>query len=259
MSATPNPFSAAWSILRARRVSKPRPSGITTVDHAIFGSVLNRLAMDGIGSFGADDSELTSYRSSSSTVDPDRLSRGGALAYWLNVYNAGAVSSAAAAFDASADSVLRVPGAFTRPWITVAGEELSLDDIEHGKIRRFEDPRIHGSLVCGSISCPTLRGTPFTGADVESELEEQMRDFIALGGGRVDWSSNTVTLSRVLKWYGRDFVNPNAMPTILPASARAARMAVSPWFDDADRSFINERQPAVRFAAYDWSLGCSIA
>jgi hypothetical protein len=57
-------------------------------------------------------------------------------------------------------SVLRMPGAFSAPFVTVAGERLSLDAIEHAKIRRFADPRIHAALVCGSVSCPTLRPPP---------------------------------------------------------------------------------------------------
>jgi hypothetical protein len=259
MSASPNPISAAWSMLRARRVARPRPTGTATVDHSEFGSALARLATDGIGSLGADDDDLIAYRESSALIDPNQLPRGEALAFWLNVYNAGAISSAAAAFDASADSVLRIPGAFSRPWITVAGEDLSLDDIEHGKIRRFGDPRIHGALVCGSVSCPTLRGEPFTGPDVASQLEEQMRSFIGRGGGQIDRSTNSVTLSSVLKWYGRDFVSPKKMPTIIPASSGAIRDAVSEWFSEQDRQFLAASRPTVRFAAYDWALGCSIA
>jgi len=259
MNATPNPISAAWSMLRSRRVSRPRPSGTGTVDHTAFGSALTRLAQNGIGSFGSDDAELGSYRASASAIDPDQLPRSEALAFWINVYNAGAIGSAASAFDASADSVLRIPGAFSRPWVTIAEEKLSLDDIEHGKIRRFDDPRIHGALVCGSISCPTLRGTPFTGEDVDSQLEDQMRSFIVRGGGRIDRTANAVTLSRVLKWYGRDFVSPSKMPTIIPASSTAIRDAVSEWFDEEDRLYISENQPTVQFASYDWALGCSIA
>ncbi len=259
MSTTPNPISAAWSMLRARRVSRPRPSGTGTVDHTAFGSVLVRLAQDGIGSFGSADAELGSYRASASAIDPDQLPRGEALAFWINVYNAGAIGSAASAFNASEDSVLRIPGAFSRPWVTIAGEKLSLDDIEHGKIRRFGDPRIHGALVCGSISCPTLRGAPFTGEDIEAQLEDQMRSFMMRGGGQIDRTVNAVTLSRVLKWYGRDFVSPSKMPTIIPASSSTIRNAVSEWFDEEDRLYIRENQPPVRFASYDWSLGCAVS
>ena len=259
MSTGPNPVTAAWSMMRARRVSRPQPCGAGSADHGAFDSVLGRLAAGGIASIGVGDPELEAYRVSSSTVNPEGLTRGEALAFWINVYNAGAIASAASAVDVSADSVLRIPGVFSKPWITVAGEDLSLNDIEHGKIRRFADPRIHGALVCGSVSCPTLRGAAFSGAAVESELEEQMSSFIALGAGHVDRSSNTVTLSRVLKWYGRDFVSPTRMPTIIPSGSGSIRDAVAPWFTDSDRTFINENKPAVRFAPYDWALGCSIA
>jgi hypothetical protein len=259
MSATPNPISIAWSILRARRVSRPMPSGTGAVDHSVFGSVLVRLSREGVGSFGSEDAELSSYRDATSTIDPDQLSRGEALAFWLNVYNAGAIGTAASAHDASADSVLRIPGAFSRPSLTVAGEALSLDDVEHGKIRRFGDPRIHGALVCGSISCPTLRATPFTGEDINSQLDDQMRSFIMLGGGQVDTTANIVTLSRVLKWYGRDFVSPAKMPTILPAGPKMIGDAVSEWFTDEDRLFISTTRPAIEFSSYDWGLGCAVA
>ena len=245
-------------MLRARRVSHPRSLGSGTVDHGLFESTLARLAANGIGSFGKSDPGLSSYRDAASEIDPDQLTRDDALAFWLNVYNAGAIGSAASAFDSAADSVLRIPGAFSRPWITVAGEDLSLDDIEHGKIRRFGDPRIHGALVCGSISCPTLRATPFTGPGVDSELEEQMRSFIAHGGGHLDRAANTVTLSRVLKWYGRDFVSPHKMPTIIPTTSASIRAAVSQWFGSDDREYIAAHQPEVQFATYDWALGCSI-
>jgi hypothetical protein len=37
---------------------------------------------------------------------------------------------------------------------------LSLDDIEHGVLRReLRDPRVHFALVCASRGCPPLRGT----------------------------------------------------------------------------------------------------
>ena len=83
------------------------------------------------------------------------------LAFWLNLYNAGALALAADTLSAGENTVLRIPGAFDAPWAMVGGESLSLNDIEHGKIRRFGDPRIHAALVCGSASCPTLRYEPF--------------------------------------------------------------------------------------------------
>ena len=130
----------------------------------------------------------------------------------------------------NADSALRVPGAFNVSWVTVGRESLTLTDIEHGKIRRFGDPRIHAALVCGSVSCPTLRHQPYQG-DIDEQLDDQMRSFLAIGGAVVDRDNGTLRLSRVLLWYGRDLVAPRRMPTLLPARpplARGRRSALAP-------------------------------
>ncbi len=136
---------------------------------------------------------------------------------------------------------------------------MSLNDIEHGKIRRFGDPRIHGALVCGSVSCPTLRNEPFTGALLDKQLDDQMRQFLASGGARLDEASNTMHLTKVLRWYGGDFVRPQRMPTVRPAGASSLSMAIIPWLDLLDAAFVIVEQPTVVFAPYDWGLGCSIA
>ncbi len=136
---------------------------------------------------------------------------------------------------------------------------MSLDDMEHGKIRRFGDPRIHGALVCGSASCPTLRSEPFDGARLDEQLDSQMRFFLANGGGRLDRAENTLHLTRVLKWYGADFVRPHKMPTLRPARASDLAMAISRWLDPEDAVHVIAQKPRVVFASYDWGLGCSVA
>ena len=201
---------------------------------------------------------LLEYRDRLATVDPDSLSSDEALAYWLNLYNAGALALAAEAMTDGEDSVLRVPGAFDDRWATVQGESLSLNDIEHGKIRRFGDPRIHAALVCGSVSCPTLRLEPYAGG-VDGQLEDQMRSFLAMGGAAVLRDAGTLRLSRVFLWYGRDLVAPRRMPTLLPARKRSIATAIAPWLTPDDAAWVHMTKPTVEFAPYDWALACSIA
>ncbi len=258
MGNGPNPLIAARNMLAARRLRTPRPQGDDTVDHTSLANVLSLLKGEGVRSLPDAASDLASYRDELATIDPDGLSRSEALAYWINLYNAGALHRAGEAYSSNYDSVLRVPGALAHPWIAVAGETLSLDDIEHGKIRRFRDPRIHGALVCGSVSCPTLRGEPFGGQQLGDHLDDQMRFFLASGGARLDRSTNTLHLTRVLKWYGGDFVRPNRMPTLIPTTRRRVASAISSWLEPDDADFIAGRRPKVVFAPYDWGLGCSV-
>ena len=207
--------------------------------------------------FASQQAELAVYRAQLESIDPNALPRDESLAYWLNLYNAGALDLAARAALQMEASVLRVPGAFRSSWATVGGEELSLDDIEHGKIRRFKDPRIHGALVCGSASCPTLRYEPFRGPDIDSQLDDQMASFLAGGGASYDPDSNRLRLSRVFMWYGADFVRSHRMPTWIPARRSAIGAAVARWLHPGERDAAANAD--VEFLSYDWGLACNIA
>lgn len=254
---SPNPLLAGWSMLRSTRVNRPRPvGGVSSPGDGEFAAVLSTLRDGGVPALAGRRATLSSYRATLESVDPDRLTRNESLAFWINLYNAGALDLAAEAFVAAEPSVLRVPGAFRKPWVNITGEELSLDDIEHGKIRRFGDPRIHSALVCGSASCPTLRYEPFRGADLDSQLENQMRSFLSAGGALYDAADGKLRLSRVFLWYGSDFVRPHRMPTWIPVRKRAVAQAVSRWLDLQDRKA--SATARVEFMSYDWGLACSI-
>jgi len=234
------------------------PTGTGILSHDDLAEVLGAIKQDGIATLPNSRHALLRYRDRLAAIDPRTLTRNEALAYWINLYNAGALALAADAVAADADSVLRVPGAFNEGWVTANGEMLTLNDIEHGKIRRFGDPRIHGALVCGSASCPTLRLEPY-GGDVDVQLDDQMRTFLAMGGASVDREASTIRLSRVFLWYGRDFVMPHRMPTLLPARRRTVANAVASWLSPGDELWVRKTVPKVEFAAYDWALACSIA
>jgi hypothetical protein len=204
------------------------------------------------------DAPLDEYLEHLADVAPDTLSSDAALAYWLNLYNAGALDLARRTYDEQRASVLRVPGGFTRSFITVGGEALSLDDIEHGKVRRFGDPRIHAALVCGSVSCPTLRYEPYRDDGLHAQLDDQMRHFLASGGVVLDRVSNHIALSRIFLWYGADFVRPHRMPALLPARKRNVLHALTGWLSDDQAARVAASRPRITFQEYDWSVGCAV-
>jgi hypothetical protein len=259
--AGPNPITAAWSMLMARRVRRPRPkgdSGHVPLDNSTLSEVLEDLRRGGVSVLADHRGTLAAYRDQLAAIDPDALTRDGALAYWINLYNAGALELAAHASTRSHTTVLRVPGGFRRTWAHVAGENLSLDAIEHGKIRRFKDPRIHGGLVCGSASCPTLRYEPFTAEELDEQLDGQMRSFLAGGGAVQDEAGSRLHLSRVFLWFGGDFTRPSLMPTLLPARKAAVADALGTWLSPEIDNWRLTTGPTVTFQQYDWSLACAI-
>ena len=253
----PNPIEVGVSVVKALRVRKPRwHSTAPAPDYGRLGLVLDTVRRHGVPALGGLLDELDDYTADLSTIAPTELSRTDALAYWLYLYNAGALTLAGEATATNERSVLRLPGAFTRPFTTVEGESVSLNDIEHGKIRRFGDPRIHSALVCGSASCPTLRYEPFDGDRLATELDDQMASFLTGGGSLLE--GDVLSLSRVFLWYGGDFVRPGRMPTFLPVGKRRIARALEPWLPEDHRAWLRSGAGKIAFQSYDWSLGCSV-
>ncbi|MEX0700166.1 MAG: DUF547 domain-containing protein [Acidimicrobiia bacterium] len=228
------------------------------MSHKAFRAPLGFVADEGVGVVSTLGGALNDYVDGLRLVNPDDLSRDEALGFWINLYNAGALILVARAQSTNTPSVLGIPGGFRSKFVSIGGERLSLDDIEHGKVRRFGDPRIHAALVCGSISCPTLRREPYEGPAIHEQLDDQLRYLLAAGGCTVDRSGKRVLLSRIFRWYGSDFARPHRMPTLLPASRRPVLSALSPWLDPEDVAWIDSTRPEIEFQPYDWALGCAV-
>ena len=254
---SPNPLQVAWSILRARRVTRPGPFGVAGADHTSLEPVLQALDDGGTAALGRVQGDLRRYLAGAAETNPDTLTRSEALAFWLNLYNAGALDLAARAFAEGAESVLRLPGGFSSPMFSIDGEGLSLDAVEHGKVRHFGDPRIHAALVCGSVSCPTLRYEPYRGDQLGEQLDDQMRRFLAAGGAELEEGTRTVRLSRVFLWYGGDFTRPRRMPTWLPARPLKLVQALRRWMGES-ADWLKSGDVSVEYQGYDWGLRCSV-
>ena len=259
MAHGPNPLAVGWSVVRSLvSVRSPGPFGTEASDHQLLRDALHRLVSEGPSVLGQLEDELSAYLAESSTRVPDDLTRDEALAFWINLYNTGALILAGQAQRTGEDSVLGVPGGFRSDFIFIGGESLSLDDIEHGKLRRFGDPRIHAALVCGSVSCPTLRGMPYMGSGLNEQLDDQLRYFLAAGAYSVDRAERLVRLSRVFLWFGADFVRPHRMPTFLPASLSSILSSLAPWLEAELVEWISSTDPTVEFQSYDWGLRCVV-
>ncbi|MGA7272714.1 MAG: DUF547 domain-containing protein [Acidimicrobiia bacterium] len=251
-------FGLAWSTLTSlARVRPPSPTGKASLDHALLGEILSHLGDKPLQWLRAVDCDLARYLAAMREVDPNDLSTSEALAFWINVYNAASLQVAATASRDNVASVMRLPGAFNTPVISVAGETLSLNDIEHGKVRRFGDPRVHAALVCGSVSCPTLRPEPF-GPNLDDQLDQQMRQFLERGALVADRLDDRVVMSPIFSWFGGDFARSHHMPTLLPARRRQVLIALESWIDDTTINWIHATRPDLSFARYDWRLACTI-
>ena len=182
-------------------------------------------------------------------VEPASLARPDQLAYWINLYNVSIVALVVDHYpiesirDLSTDPLVRL-NVFKKPHVLVQGGTISLDEVEHERIRAaFRDARIHFAVNCAAESCPPIREEPYVGARVDEQLADQTRRFLSgPRGARLSERDGVVTVrvSKVMDWFAEDFARwPGGAVGFLkshlpPAQARrlAAAREVELEFDD---------------------------
>ncbi|WP_420347963.1 DUF547 domain-containing protein [Pelagibius sp.] len=171
------------------------------------------------------------------------------FAYWLNLYNAVTVKLIADHYPVESIRDIDIsPGLFASgPWdkdlVTVEGEALTLNDIEHRILRPiWNDPRIHYGVNCASIGCPNLAVDAFTGAALEEQLEVAARSYINDPRG-VTVANGEVTVSKIYDWFFEDF--GESVSLLQQHLKRYAEPALAAQLEEAG---------TIDGTAYDWSL-----
>ncbi|MFK8162124.1 MAG: DUF547 domain-containing protein [Lewinella sp.] len=141
-------------------------------------------------------------------------------AFWLNVYNA-------------YYQILRIkknmdkPDIYRKRAFTIAGEPFSLDDVEHGILRKFRykyslgylanpftsrlikglaveelDYRIHFALNCGAKSCPPIAF--YKVKNINSQLDLATQAFLE-GETKYNDDKKVVHTTALFQWFAGDF------------------------------------------------------
>lgn len=108
------------------------------------------------------------------------------LAFYINAYNAFTLKVIVDRYPIESikdlNPLIAIPGyhtVWTKKFIDLDGQKLSLDDIEHNILRKqFNDPRIHFAINCASRSCPHLRSEAYVAGKINVQLEDQAKRFI---------------------------------------------------------------------------------
>lgn len=192
----------------------------TRVDHAAWDRFLaSYLAVgeDGVNRLAyarvtpADRQALRAYLETLAATPVSRLSRAEQFAYWINLYNALTVHTVLERYPVrSIRDISTSPGLFAiGPWgrkaVTVEGEAMSLDDIEHRILRPiWRDPRVHYALNCAALGCPNLQARAFTAANAEAMLDTAARAFVNHPRG-VRIERGRLLVSSIYEWFKVDF------------------------------------------------------
>ncbi len=187
---------AAWDAL-LQRVVVSGSDGITRVDYRSL--------------VAAEAEDLAQIVAQLAAVEVSAFNRDQQLAYWINLYNAVTLQVVVRHFPVATIRDIDIsPGWFADgPWdaevVTVEGEPLTLNDIEHRILRPiWRDPRVHYAVNCASLGCPSLVREAYRGDDIDRRLDAAARAYINDPRG-VNLSAGKVVVSKIYDWFLEDF------------------------------------------------------
>ena len=209
-----------------------------------------------------DRSQLQTYLAQIAAVDRatfEAWSEDEQLAFLINTYNAWTVELILSEYPlGSIRSIGFLPGsAWRRNIVSLFGEQVSLDDVEHGMIRGwglYKEPRIHFAVNCAAIGCPALRAEAYDGDRLQQQLEENTRLFLA-DQQRNHFDGNTLYISRIFDWYEEDFQQGwggvNSVQEFLAQYSDALGLSVD------KRTALLSGEIRLRYLRYNWGLNDS--
>jgi hypothetical protein len=205
------------------------------------------------GALAGRRAQLTAYLDQIAEADTAGWSNSQRLALYVNAYNAWTLATI---LDSGPPkSILDLDGG--KVWDTrkfqVAGEQLTLNEIEHGRARKLADGRVHAALNCASKGCPPLPPTPLTATGQSAHLDADAARWVRTNAFRLD--GTTVAVSKIFDWYGEDFVAANGGD--IPAVDGKLENAL--WFlsrhaDAATAAKLTSGSLTATWQDYDWSL-----
>lgn len=238
---------AAWTALLQKHVRYVEGGNASQVSYAGF--MKDRAALKAV---------LEEYQKVT-RAEFDRFSKPQQQAFLINAYNALTIEKILMRYP-DIKSIRDFGNVFGNPWkdkfFTILGERASLDDIEHGILRKegvYDEPRVHVAVVCASIGCPMLRNEAFIAGKLDAQLEDGMRRFLSdRKRNRYDPGSRKLEVSRIFDWYGKDFEKGHRGFTSVKATLAkyADQLADKP----EDRAVVREQKADVAFLDYDWAL-----
>ena len=182
------------------------------------------------------------------------------IAFWVNVYNG------YTQHFLKTDPALYLKNRskyFGLEQVDIAGDRVSLEDIEHGVLRRGAttlslghvrtlalrspfiqryavdavDYRIHFALNCGARSCPPV--LPYTAEAVNAQLDASSRDYLAREV-RYDAARQKVGVPALLRWFSADF----------DGGSREAKLGILRRYG----ALPADATPDIEYRDYDWTL-----
>lgn len=156
------------------------------------------------------------------TTELEGKSREYQLAFYINSYNYSAIRLINKNYKNDGKKINKILDLsrglskyeiFSRKMFKVAGQKISLDDMEKVKVKSLMtssegkiDARFHFAVICVSKSCPITYNQAFRENKIEQQLDFVTKEGLGLPRMVINNNSKRLTsLSRIFNWYEDDF------------------------------------------------------
>ena len=227
------------------------------VDHSAYDALLRQHVANGLVDYGAfaKAPAFAGYLQTLATADLTPLDDRERLAFWINVFNAYTIQLIVK--HGEQESIrnvnrslgfLRLKGPWNEPLVKAAGRTLTLDEVFHRILRRdFREPRIHFAVVPAALGAAPLRSEAYTGARLDTQLEDQTRRFLS-DTTRTWYRNGVLGVNRFLLAYQQDFGGSRQELVAFVAPYLTLRPT------EPQRERLAKGQPIVQGRSYDWAL-----
>ena len=208
------------------------------------------------------DPDFDKYLSLLEAAQPNTLSPREQLAFWMNAYNAFCIRLIVQHEKDTTNttpltSINQLSSSSDGPvWDKIAGtihaQPISLNHIEHERLRKvWNEPSLHGCIVCASASCPNLRREAFVADRLEGQMKDQMINWmsnptkgIVVPKQSTWWKGPQILLSRIFLWFADDFGGWKGTQEWLPQYLEG----------NEAQKLVAHGKVALRFFEYDWTI-----
>jgi len=215
-------------------------------DHSIFDALLSvNVDESGMVNYPAfiNNQKFATYLKDIENADIGGFTKEEKLAFYINAYNATVIKNVLNHWPIN--SPMDVDGFFNKIKHTIAGKEITLDELEHKYALKIEPVLSHFGLVCAAVSCPKLIRSTYKSESVIRHLEENGRIYFNdLNKNRLDRENNILYLSEIFKWFKDSFIKKYG----------SLKETAIHFMNDDNRVFLMNNEASVKYLKYNWKL-----
>lgn len=184
---------------------------------------------------------------------------------WVNAYNAVVLRTVINAYPIRgtstaypSSSIAQIPGALTQTRHRVAGEALTLEQIEQ-KVAALGDARLLLALGRGALGGGRLRSEAYAADRLEQQLTAAVKEFVTRADTfRIDRARGVVTVTPLASWREAALVTTfsqgGEMWSNRSPLERALMIMSYPHLFPGERQFLALNTFHLEFGTFDWRL-----